>query len=180
MDERIYSAKGISAAALRQALEDPRLRWVYGERMEDIVLITRTRWLDQEITLEHWHHGRAFAPALELSWWQRNGERYEVRAITAGDPPTGIDWDLWESDWDSWQPDATIPWLLVGEHDTDRESDRGPSWSVARIPRYLYYPVPELDAPSTRVAAQARAYRQQGMITLHRLLEVKGVETDDL
>jgi hypothetical protein len=186
IQEQLYTAQNVTASALRQALTDARLRWVYAERMEDIVLTACAGWPPDEAPLERWRHGRAFADELELCWWRRgsgrasehDGVRYDVRAITAGDAPAteAIDWQAQAlADWKA----APSQWLLIGEQDTDRESDC-PSWSVARIPRYLYYPAPEQETPPERVAVWATAYRHAGITTLHRLLTVKGVETDEL
>lgn len=186
IQEQMYTDQNVTASALRQALTDPRLRWVYAERMEDIVLTACTGWPPDGVPLERWCHGRAFADELELCWWLRDSERddsddgarYDVRAITVGDAPAAeaIHWQAKAIDDD----EGTVSqWLLIGEQDTDRESDR-PSWSVARIPRYLYYPVPEQKIPPERVAVWTKAYRHAGITTLHRLLAVKGVETDEL
>ncbi len=174
MDDKVYVATSVSLAMLADALRDTRLKWAYAERMEDIVLTWRDALLDGAVALERWGHGRAFGPEMEVSWWRR-GEGYEVRAITAAEqPPTCIPWTRWDTD--SWQAEDDHVTLLIGEHDADRQADV-PTWSAARIPRYLLYPV-EIstgEKPPSRVALVARAYRTGGIVVTQRLVQVKGV-----
>lgn len=171
MAEKIYEAQA-TLAQLAQALEDARLLWVYAKRLEDIVLDARPAWLAAGVPLERWDQGCAFGPELELCW-QRRGDTYEVRAITEAPPPEVVAWIAW--DMGGWRADdgALARWLLVGERDADRESG-APTWSEARIPRYLAYPVPDPTAPPERVALVARVYRCDGLVALHRLVCVEG------
>ncbi len=169
MDEKVYEAK-VTLAHLAQALNDSRLLWVYAKRLEDIVLAARAGWLGSGIPLERWEYGCAFGPDLELSWWQRD-DGYNVRAITAETPPENVAWTA--LDMAGWQADDPVPWLLVGEYDADRKSNV-PTWSTARIPRYLAYPVPDLDAPPERVVLVAQTFRQAGHVAICRLVRVEG------
>lgn len=172
MDEAVYVAQSISLASLTKALQDPRLRWAYAERVEDIVLTWRDALLGDTVPLERWSHGRAFSQELEVCWWRRDGG-YKVRAIvSAGKPPAGIAWTLLNTD--NWQATGDHAALLIGEHDTDRSGDV-PTWSAARIPRYLPYPVPMSGTLPTRVALVARAYRSGGIVVTQRLVRVEGV-----
>lgn len=171
MDERVYVASGVSAEALTEALRDPRLRWVYAERMEDTVLAWHEAWLRTPVSLDRWTHGRAFGEEAELRW--QKGERgYEVRAIAVGVAPTGIGWKAEPcDDWEANPYEQRL--LLVGDRDRDRPSPQ-PTWSAARIPRYLAYPV-AAPARATRVALVQRVYRRNGAIVTTRLLRVEEV-----
>ena len=171
MDERVYVASGVTPEALAEALRDPRLRLVYAERMEDTVLTWRDDWLQMPVALERWTYGRAFGEEAELRW-QKSEDGYEVRAIAVGDAPAGIDWKVEPcDDWD--ERPGEQPLLLVGERDRDRPSPQ-PTWSEARIPRYLTYPV-EAPAQATRVALVQRVYRRNGVVVTTRLLRVEEV-----
>lgn len=174
MDERVYVAPSVSPAVLAEALRDARLHWAYAERLEDTVLTWRDALLNGDVPLERWDHGRAFGPELEVSWWQCD-EGYEVRAIISiGQPPACISWK--RLDTDGWQAEGDYVTLLIGEHDTDRPTDM-PTWSAARIPRYLPYPVEVLGGkkPPSRATLVARVYRAGGIIVTQRLVQVKGV-----
>lgn len=169
MGDRQYTATGVTAAALRHALQDERLTWVYAERMENIVLDWRTEWLKSPDAPEHWMHGRAFGPELELRWEQRQ-DGFEVRVITdGGAPPNGLACSEIPFDLAADEDEQRL--LLVGERDRDRPSDR-PTWSVARIPRYLAYPA---DGSAARVALAQRVYRKSGQVVATRLLRVEEV-----
>ncbi|HEY75745.1 MAG TPA: hypothetical protein G4O00_06140 [Thermoflexia bacterium] len=83
---RWFAAEDVTPEELRIALGDPRFRWVYAERMEDVVLTWRDAFLEDAAPLERWTHGRAFGPEAELAWWWDEG-RAEARAIVEGGPP---------------------------------------------------------------------------------------------
>jgi hypothetical protein len=172
MHESVYSAQSVPSAALKVVLEDERLRWVYAERMEDIVLTWCQDWLNSPIPLECWCHGRAFGPELEVSWWRRD-DSYDVRSIVvAGDRPRDIAWVALDTK--EWQRDAEQTILLTGEHDTDR-STCVPTWSAARIPRYLPYPVEVGEMLPRRVGLVQCVYRVSGVIVTERLIRVQEV-----
>jgi len=172
VNEIIYGAQSVSPAILQEVLQDERLRWVYAERVEDTVLTWRDALLDETVPLERWHHGRAFGPDLEIGWWQWD-EGYEVRAIVAaGRPPVSIAWAIVDAA--DWQEGDDQIILLIGEHDADRPTDV-PTWSVARIPRYLAYPVKVGTAPPQRVALVQRVYRLNGIVVTERLVRLKEV-----
>ena len=172
MDEAVYVAQSVSLAALTEALQDPRLRWAYAERLENIVLTWHDALLNDATPLERWLHGRAFSQELEVCWWQRDDD-YEVRAtVSAGKPPSGITWTPLNTG--SWQAADDQVALLVGDHDADRPGNV-PTWSAARIPRYLPYPVPVSGTSPARVALVARAYQSGGIVVTQRLLRVEGV-----
>jgi hypothetical protein len=170
--DTVYVAE-MTLARLEEALQDARLLWVYAKRLEDIVLARRDDWAASGIPLARWEYGCAFGPELELCWWRRDhgGDGYDARAITAQTPPDGSAWTAW--DMTDWLPDPPAPWLLVGERDEDR-AGAVPTWSTARIPRYLTYPASDPTAPPERVALVAQTYRQADCVTLHRLLRVEG------
>jgi hypothetical protein len=173
MDEMVYVAPSVSPAMLTEALRDTRLHWAYAERLEDTVLTWRDALLNGDVPLKRWDHGRAFGPEMEVSWWRRD-EGYEVRAIiSTGQPPAVILWT--RLDTGGWQAEDDHVALLIGEHDADRPTDV-PTWSAARIPRYLPYPV-EVSERKTplRAALVVRVYRAGGIIVTQRLVQVKGV-----
>ena len=170
MDEQVHIAKGVAWTALGQALADPRLTWVYAERLEDIVLAECEIWLTGPAPLQRWSHGRAFSSTLEVAWWQE-GDNVSVRAIGTGTPPAGITWEA--QDTSGWGPDPDVAQLLAGQLDTDHPYSQ-PTWSTARLPRYLAYPVMG-EPPPERVALVVRSYRVEGVLVTERLVSLEGV-----
>jgi hypothetical protein len=168
-----HLARPASLAGLKAALQDPRLRWVYAERMEDTVLTELKEFLTAGVDLSRWKHGRAFGPEVEVAWWQMPAPvgEVEARAFAAdGAPPKGL----------AWQPDRRAALtslgiedvLLLGEGDADpTRPAASPAWSVQRIPRYLRYPV---DGKPPRVVLQVETYLVAGLRREQRLVRLIG------
>ena len=169
MPERWFISRQVSSDQLRECLSDPRLRWVYAERVSDVVLDELQEWLAGPVGLENWLHGRAFSSEMEIAWWQEES-MFSLRAcIENGTPPTGP----------TWQPDpggsqltrqSEEEMLLFGEYDPEKGDIQQPTWSTARIPRYLTYPVS--GNPTERVALKVAYYQFNNMRCEQRLLEL--------
>jgi hypothetical protein len=172
MREVIQTVTEVPLSVLQELLDTVMWTWVYAERQADIVLTGRERFLSGSVPLAQWAHGRVFNRQLELSWW-RQEERYDLRWISEGSspPPESITWTA--VDTTAWTAEDQH-WLLVGEYDRDREREV-PTWSEARIPRYLPYPieVEEGATPPDRVALVARSYQVQHIPQTTRLLRVE-------
>lgn len=175
MRDVIQTASEVSLSALQELLAATAWTWAYTERQADIVLTKRAALLEgNQAPVAQWEHGRAFNAELEISWWQR-GASYDVRwiATTAMTAPVAISWNVLDtSEWTA----SEQRWLLIGERDANRK-DTVPTWSVARIPRYLPYPL-ELEAGAsspTRVALVSRLYRVRHVPRITRLLRVEEV-----
>lgn len=157
--------------ALLQASQDT-WPWLYVETVTDTELL----WLQPALAETGWwnksFHGRAFGPKSELAWWRVADDTYELRLLTVASPPLaeGVVW----GEAIPWEPWGTAIWTrLYGELDTDRSQQSGIStWSEARIPRYLAYPLE--GKPSTRVLLKTQAYARDGIVGLTRLLAVAG------
>jgi hypothetical protein len=183
----IYVVGQASLEHLKAALGDERLTWAYASRMEDTGLGWLRDLLDEQqplgaplsdgrpgVPLARWSEGRAFGPELEVDWW-RDGGTYRLRALLEeGKPPQGVDWG---------KPVSTAlkanggerSVLLHGELDKDRSASAGrPTWSEARIPRYLVHPcqIQEGTVPPKQVALVAQDYARNGAVVLTRLLKV--------
>lgn len=148
--------------------------WLYGETALGTTLaalppLTTTLdagWAD-------WSPGRAFGPHAELRWWAQDDGRYRLRLLhDAGPLPPGQVWGDGQV-WVAWG--SPLPTLLHGTLDTGRTAESGQaSWSEARIPRYLVYPVDgdlETIPPDAvvRVTLTVQAYAQDGIVGLTRL-----------
>lgn len=181
----IRTAREVSLETLRRVLAENNLQWVYAERMADTGLGTVADLLAGEplgapqdgsrpgVELARWEHGRAFGPRLEIDWW-REGETFRLRALSEVALPQGIDWR---------EPDdgpalvavgAPRAMMLYGTLDEKSPPDR-PTWSEARVPRYLAYPVPFDDSPPERVALLGQDYARRGVVVLTRLVGVAPV-----
>jgi hypothetical protein len=182
----IYVVEQASIEDLRTALGDERLTWAYASRMEDTGLGWLRNLLDEQplgappsdrrpgVPLTRWSEGWAFGPELEVDWW-RDGGTYRLRALLEeGEPPQGVDWG---------EPVSTALRanggeryvLLHGELDKDRSASAGrPTWSEARIPRYLAHPcqIQEGTDPPRQVTLVVRDYACNGAVVLTRLLKV--------
>ncbi len=167
MAERRFLASGIQTDELAGVLQDARLRWVYAERLEDIVLLWAADFHELGIPLAKWHHGRAFGKDMEVAWW-RDGSAFQVRTIITngsiqnalgGSDPQGADYES----------PLKKAVLLLGELDEDAHPD-DPTWSTARIPKYLPYPV---EGKPERVALVVARYRVNGMFRDQRFVELK-------
>jgi hypothetical protein len=153
-----------------------RWRWLYGEA-ETGVELAYLAGMDWRL----WPHGRAFGEQAELAWWRQADGRYQLRlALETGSLPTitGITWGSPETWW-VWEPEAART-LLHGRYDVGRSQEIGQaSWSEARIPRWLHYPV-SVDAAQpkpelVRAVLLTQSYRQQdGLVGLTRVV---GLET---
>lgn len=179
----IRTASGISLKTLRKVLVDSDLDWVYAERMADTGLGTVADLLNGEplgapkdssrpgVRLEQWEHGRAFGPELEIDWW-REGEAFRLRALSEGDVPDSVNWT---EPGDGPVPvavDGLRPMVLHGSYD-DKSPPERPTWSEARIPRHLAYPIQfEDSSPSRRVVLLGQDYVRGDVVVLTRLVKV--------
>lgn len=171
MPEKWFLARGVDLAALSSALQDPRLEWVYAERMEDTILAEIKDLSAQGVELDQWEHGRAFGPQIEIAWW-RASLGFDLRAIVEeGKPPQGPQWapDPLGDDFTRIEKKSN---LLIGERDK-KETSNPPAWSTARIPRYLYYPLK--GEPTRRVALTFITYQIDGLCCEQRLIGLEGV-----
>jgi hypothetical protein len=153
--------------------------WLYGEAETGLLL---QKLADARAEWKAWRHGRAFGPAAELDWWEEEGGRYRGRyrlrflaaSVAPPDDPA-LPWSDAE-EWDAWDDEPAVT-LLHGTYDRDRsQTQERPSWSEARIPRWLHYPVdvPAADAPEAlRAVLVSRAYAQNGIVGLNRLIEIR-------
>jgi hypothetical protein len=168
--DKWYVAETVSMTDLAKALRDVRMEWTYAERMEDTILTRRDVLLDGTVPLEHYTHGRAFGPDLEVAWW-RNGNKVQACSVVVeGEPPMGIDWTPYPDSTDDWKavPQNGQSFLLAGERDPDAPAVE-PRWSTARIPRYLEYPA---DGSWRQVALIEQPYRYADVIVARRLVAV--------
>lgn len=172
---KIYTAKSVAPQALRQSLADSRLKWVYAESLSDTILAYTEDFLRNENgeNLLRWEHGRAFDEALELDWW-RTGQTFRLRLLTEAGVLDGIKWN--EPEALVLQPvqDEPYPLRLHGTRDEHTASSERPTWSEARIPRYMTYPIQigKGQEPPHRVVLRALDYARAGCVVLTRLVEV--------
>jgi len=178
----IRTAQGVSLEALRRVLAENNLRWVYAERMADTGLGTVADLLAGEplgapkdgsrpgVELARWKHGRAFGPDLEVDWW-REGEAFRLRALSEATLPQGVEWQEPGDGPALVAVGAPRAMTLYGTHDEKSPPDR-PTWSEARVPRYLAHPVHIDGSPPSRVALLGQDYAQRGVVVLTRLVGV--------
>ena len=84
-------------------------------------------------------HGRVFAAEGELAWWRLSPDRFECRHLTAG---AVLPFNGWQTDMigaDA-QHEHHLLHGLVDLTENNVPADP-PTWSDARIPRYMSYPV---------------------------------------
>ncbi len=148
--------------------------WLYAERPETTDLL----WLTASLpNWQRWVVARAFGPTSEFSWRRQGNGRYDLRLLTDESPPQikAFDWGK-SANWDVWTSDNNPhPTLLHGQLDTDRSKERGiATWSEARIPRWLTYPLPQNgdDFPN-QVTLLTQTYAQNGIVGITRLLSVQ-------
>jgi hypothetical protein len=123
--------------------------------------------------LLQWEHGRAFDEALELDWWC-TGQTFRLRLLTEGDILDGVDWNEPDSVVQPVQ-DEPYPLRLHGKYDKKHTaSPERPTWSEARIPQHIAYPVEvgEGEKPPERVGLRALDYAHTGCVVLTRLVGV--------
>jgi len=178
----IRTAREVNLETLRQVLASADLRWVYAERMADTGLGTVADLLAGEplgapkdgsrpgIELERWEHGRAFGPQMEVDWW-REGETFRLRALSESKLPEGVNWQEPDNGPASVAMGAPRAMMLHGTHDEKSPSDR-PTWSEARVPRHLAYPVQVGSPPPERVTLLGQDYARRGVVVLTRLVGV--------
>jgi hypothetical protein len=186
-------------AALAWGVQQQAWPWLYGEAMLGSALTTLPPLLAGDPPgWQAWTHGRAFGPESELSWRRQEDGRYRLRLLQdSGAPPPGVDWGAGQT-WEVWVAPAAqtpaaqtpaaqtpaaqtpaaqtpLPTLLHGTLDDGRSRESGQaSWSEARIPRYLTYPV-QIDLErlaedvNVRVTLSVQAYAQHGVVGLTRL-----------
>jgi hypothetical protein len=146
------TAANVTTATLAKLLawgRDEGWQWLYGEGVTEIVLT----WLAPALAAEpaawpQWTHGRAFGPSGEVSWWLEADGHYRLRCLSEADAQPLADEIAWSEavTWQRWP--VGNHWgnasetLLHGSFDSGRTQASGQSsWSDARIPRYLHYPV---------------------------------------
>jgi hypothetical protein len=178
----IRVARGVSLEDLQQVLSDSRLIWVYAERMADTGLGTVVDLVNGKplgapengchpgVKLERWEHGRAFGPEIEIDWW-REGEVFRLRALSNSDLPGPVEWLELEEEATLAAVGGPRLVLLHGSYDTGSAPTR-PTWSEARVPRHLAYPVQFGGLAPQRVALLGQDYARQGIVVLTRLIEV--------
>ena len=95
-----------------------------------------------------------------------------MRLLTEGDVLEGVEWTGSET---TLQPiqDEPYPLRLHGAHKGSDEDGR-PTWSEARIPRHLAYPVEvgKEENPPEHMALRALDYARAGCVVLTRLVKV--------
>jgi hypothetical protein len=158
-----FVAQDVEIDDLLVALEDTRLQWLYAERMENTVLTALSAAREDSNEILSGSHGRAFGPQAEVAWWRAEGT-FQVRVcITEGSPPSGMSLRPYDAAED-WEPVSSTgqPALLLGDR-----SEEETAWSVARIPRYLHYPVQEA---WERVALVTQRYHHRGKVVAQRLV----------
>lgn len=138
----VYTLSAAPAEALSALIAwgvaDGRCPWLYGEAETGVTLARLA-----EADWRRWPHGRAFGQAVELAWWREGNGRYRLRlCLERGAPPDdlGLTWGTPES----WLPRSADheETLLHGSYDVDGSREIGQaSWSEARIPRWLHYPL---------------------------------------
>ncbi len=170
---KIYTAENVTPQTLRQLLTDSNLKWVYAESLTNTILAyTGDFLLGKDQDLLQWEHGRAFDETLELDWW-RTGETFRLRLLTERDVPDGVNWNKTGA---VVQPIRDEPYSLRmhGMCDEHTASPKHPTWSEARIPRHLAYPVAvgKGENPPERVALRALDYARAGCVVLTRLVGV--------
>ncbi len=175
MSDHRFLAENVTESALAAALRDARVQWVYAESPAATALVWAETFPPAAAPLANWHHGRAFGETLEMAWW-RQGDAYQVRTLATGSPPAN---PLGEADPEAaqYRPAAENHFLLVGERDEDRPAET-PTWSAARVPQYLAYPVPG-QPPPRRVALVVVPYRVGGMVRDQRFVRLTAGEVRD-
>lgn len=167
-----FRSENVSASVLAPLLSGNHWRWLYGERREATELCWLADALAAAVPWQRWRHARLFNNNSELAWWQTGNDSYRLRLLATDAPPRaeGITWypgTTWQA---VGNPVAT---LLHGERDDQPHAEGRTSWSEARIPRWLFYPVPPTTA--TRVALLVQPLARNGIIGLHRLMRLEAV-----
>ncbi|MBK8935348.1 MAG: hypothetical protein IPM76_24125 [Chloroflexi bacterium] len=179
----VYTQSAVPVDAVSGLLvwgaENAIWRWLYGEAETGVNL---AQLADADWQL--WPHGRAFGEKGELAWWEQGDGRYHLRlSLETDSPPTGAEM-LWidPETWLPWGDEATdyvVETLLHGSYDAESSQEIGrESWSEARIPRWLHYPLavdktlPKLE--KVRAVMVTRPYHHQdNVVILTRLLGLK-------
>jgi hypothetical protein len=166
---RVFRGAG-DLSALASVLEDSRLSWCYGERMEGITLDWLADVLDEgSETVGRFEVGRAFGADLELDWWKTESG-FRLRALLEdGDPPAGVEWEQ-ALTLDSGGKHQLVLW---GDYDDDLGA-----WAENRIPRSLPFPVRWSASPPDRVALEVCDYCRDGAVVLTRFLAVVEYERE--
>jgi len=149
-----------------------RCVWLYGEAETGVEL---ARFAAGNWRL--WPHGRAFGEEVELAWWLEADGRYQLRlCLETGGPPavSGVTWgspEIWHL-----RDSAATKTLLHGSYDVEGSQTIGQgSWSEARIPRWLHYPLDvdpaEPKPEEVRAVLLTQPYnRQDGLAIMTRLV----------
>jgi hypothetical protein len=174
----------LDESGLRQTLVafNADLRYIYLESETRIVLAPLSDFVGPKITLPpvRWLVGKAFGPSLEIRW-RLEGDQFETIALTeSGAGPTG--WK--ESAWNPLLDPAPRPRnvLLAGVNSIALPSDhvlynaqpQGGLWVDSRIPRPLYYPLP--DPKARRAVLRCVDYLSRGLVVITRLCDLAAYE----
>lgn len=165
-----YEAAVATTTQLVTLIQSESWTWIYAERPQGTVLDWYDSLTSENIGWEEWSHGRVFSQAAELSWWRQARDRYSCRWVSSAAAPSEVPWQ--ESFITSLpeQPERT---LLHGEWDKD--SKNPPTWSEARIPGHLKYPIAQAEGltEGARVALQIQHYMGKDGEVVTRLISLE-------
>lgn len=174
-----YFVPHVDDHVLLSLLQAGRWTWLYAERMETTELMLLSDATAGELPLTRWQHGRAFDEQHELTWWRKNNYS-DLRLLTKDAQPEigSLQWGKGAE----WQA-AGVPQetLLHGTRD-DEAANRGEArWSEARIPRWLFHPLPlnEGQYPPRQVGLLVQSYAKNDIVGLTRLIAVRGLRVEE-
>lgn len=169
-------AHKVDLSVLRKALLSTEAHWFYAERMEDVTLCWMPDLEKEQTWPQEWLEGRAFGAKVELDWW-REGEQYQLRWLGVT-PPTQAQDITWKDGPMLQAIGSERQIVLRGELD-ESTADVHPTWSEARTPRRLSYPVaPTGEEWPRRVALIVQDYGTDSRIHLTHLLRVVGYQEE--
>lgn len=142
--------------------------WLYAEKPADTVLIWLSDAPEYRTPWHAWRHGRIFGPEREFAWWREAEGLFTCRLLAETAHP-GPEWGTAEEYVAiAYQAESTLLHGLL-----DMENVDPPTWSEARIPRYLSYPVAAAGLTiDTRAVLLTQRYHGPSGDTLSRLTAV--------